>query len=168
MRISLDTKQLLEERLVVDVQHRNTRTTNHSQPMTPDWRFNYAYHSSIGTFIVFRERSKVMKRSTLDDFAQATEGLWGLTLQIRISYRSWKKRISFSLFKERYGMKESLRCIWTHPLVLPPHSQIFQHTRNGDLRTIKSMFQLHRATPSDTTPDGVSLLHVSTAVCTSV
>ena len=168
VRISLDTQQLLEKRLSLDVPLTNARIRSQSQPINPNWCFNYAYHTSIGTMFVFKERSKVVKCSTMSDSAPDGVGLWGLRLQIRIRCGSWRKCISYLLLKERHCRTGSFRCIWTHPVVLPPYSQIFQHTRTGDLRTIQSMFDLHKATPLDTTPDGVSLLHVSTADLTLI
>ena len=153
--ISSDTQHLLEEQLSSRIQLRNARTISQSQPTIPNWTFDYAYHTSIGTMVILKERP------TKKFFAHDAKGFWGLRLQIRIRCGSWRKRISFLLFKERHGMTGTLRCIWTHQGVLPPQSQIFQHTRNGDLRTIQSMFHLHEATPFDTTPDGVTLLHVS-------
>jgi hypothetical protein len=45
-------------------------------------------------------------------------------------------------------------------MVQPFGAHIFRYARNGDTNIIRAMFDLGTAKPSDTTPDGASLLSV--------
>ena len=44
--------------------------------------------------------------------------------------------------------------------VLPREADIFEFVRTGNLEAVKSMFNMRKASPMQTSPDGTGLLHV--------
>ena len=55
----------------------------------------------------------------------------------------------------------SIRCNLSFPRSVPWNARVMSFARTGNIQGMESMFQHRQAAPSDTLPDGTSLLHVS-------
>lgn len=76
MDISQNTQRLLEERSSFEIQPSSTKMKKSG--IYPSLGFSHAYHTSIGVVTVFKERSKSIRRSTMMEYAQEDDLLWGI------------------------------------------------------------------------------------------
>lgn len=86
----------------------------------------------------------------------------GLRILVQTHWSARPKVITMSLDLDRSDLSRCayLRFGLSHSYILPQHAEIFKHVRHGQLHIIRSMFELGKATPFDTTANGISLLHV--------
>lgn len=123
----------------------------------------HTFHSFIGTVTIYRRRVKTNGAFKRVPSITTLGTICGFRLQLRPSYGVWGQCISVFLYREDTGISSQLnlrQSLYFAP-ILPRKALIFQYIREGNLRMVRSMFQCRKATPSDTMPDGVTLLHVS-------
>lgn len=86
-----------------------------------------------------------------------------LRLYLQCKYKSRRKRITLYVSLEQIfrSSSSSLRFTLSHSRVVTRDAEIFQYARRGELRPIQSMFKSGRASPQDTSPFGVSVLHMA-------
>jgi hypothetical protein len=88
--------------------------------------------------------------------------MYGFGLQAYFACLKRKKGFSLScILPRRFGFAP-LTGMWriSFPHIVSARSDIFEFVRAGNLEGVKSMFDLQKATPWDTTLDGRGLLHV--------
>jgi hypothetical protein len=109
----------------------------------------WSCHLDIGSLVLYRRRD-------------ASAGFGGIRIKLKFQIGSWTRFVYVTCFSTRAEMGSgiSAHCTLTFPTILPSSAQVFRYARNGDVSIIRSMFLLRKATPTDTTPDGASLLNV--------
>ncbi|USP79462.1 hypothetical protein yc1106_06736 [Curvularia clavata] len=94
----------------------------------------------------------------------ARAGFGGVRIKLKFQVGSWIRFVYFTFFPARAEMGSgiSAHCTLMLPTILPFSAQVFRYACDGNTNTIRSMFLSRKATPTDTTPDGASLLNIAT------
>ena len=101
------------------------------------------------------------KRPVYD--VSSLKGEHGFGFQMHIGKRNNHKGISIIFVLMKWPqLLGSLSIRWniSFPQVVPREADIFEFVRAGNLAAVKSMFNMRKATPLNTSPDGIGLLHV--------
>ncbi|MCJ1251625.1 hypothetical protein MMC30_008860 [Trapelia coarctata] len=142
---------------------------------------SYAEPSSVQTKVVGRYTTKmlsvfywfgpiVMKRLTQNGeeiFKVGPAGsAYGCGLTIRFPWYHLGRLdlVLFALNEVSTARSLSLRWSLSFPRIVPFDAQVMKHARNSDVNAIKELFQGGKATCSDMTQDGTSLLHVAASL----
>lgn len=148
-QIATQTRQLVEENRQINVVKRafTTHMTSFGKPL--GLLYLWSCHSDTGSLTLYRLQG-------------ASAGVDGIRIKLKCQIGQWTKFLHFTFFNARSEMGSgiSANCTLTLPRILPFSAEVFRYARNGDLNIIRSMFDMRKATPTDTTPDGASLLNV--------
>ena len=85
----------------------------------------------------------------------------GLTIRFPWYYLGRLDFVLFGFNEASTARTLSLRWSLSFPRVVSFDAHVMSYARNGDLNAIKKLFHEGKATCTDITPDGTSLLHVS-------